>query len=198
MSSHLSSSSSGVGSLGWSGEAYFRKETRVITKYIIDIDKKIQNIFVKFTMILNGYKQIIKHLQVQFFSFFWLSSFAQQNWNCLWSFFPAFLETDEWFPLNLSKMTCRAMKVFITRKNNLNESAALTCMHHSMLADAFTPTVQYTCTRIITFTLQEYLVQFNTLPSTYMYTKKSLLIFKVSLRKYLNLSRKFNNQIHLP
>lgn len=47
MSSHLSSSSSGVGSLGWSGATYVRKETRVITKYIIDPDKKIKNIFCK-------------------------------------------------------------------------------------------------------------------------------------------------------
>lgn len=31
----------GVGFFGWLGEVYFRKEIRVIIKYIIDIDKKI-------------------------------------------------------------------------------------------------------------------------------------------------------------
>lgn len=46
----------GVGFFGWLGVVNFRKEIRVIIKYIIDIDKKIKNIFVKFIMILNGYK----------------------------------------------------------------------------------------------------------------------------------------------
>lgn len=70
-------------------------------------------------MILDGNKQIITHVLVWTFSSFWVSSFAQQSWNCLWSFFPAFSETDEWFPLNLSKMTYRAIKHgFVMCKKN--------------------------------------------------------------------------------